>query len=157
MKQMIKNSFSLITFLLMNLILFAQTYPCETSRIGKLVTKPLVKDDRIHYENAVTDTKDKLVFGEDFTSINKDDNQNTYVARHRMLDKEKTLDLLFVSNKKTGKCIYQITLIDAEAVPHGIRLDEDGGATDWDENTPLDYNMRKEEQKLVDQWLRYFE
>ena len=141
----------------LSLQLSAQTYSCETSRVGKLVTKPLVKNETIHYEDLVTDKNDMRHSSADFTSMKKDSAGNTCIARHHALDKERTIDLLFVSNKKTGKCTYQITLISTKEVPHGIRLDEDGGATDWDENTPLTYDMKKEEQKLVDQWIRYFE
>ena len=134
---------------------FAQPFPCETSRIGKLVTKPLMKNETIHYEGLVKNTKDKRNLPEDFTSTSKDIDGNTIITRHRTIDKNTSIDLQFTS-KKSGACVYQITSVEKDSAVHKIRLDEDGGATDWDEKTPLNFDKKFDEQKLVEQWLVYF-
>ncbi|MEO8086244.1 MAG: hypothetical protein ABI763_05470 [Bacteroidota bacterium] len=150
-----KKNFFAFACIICGLKLSAQTYHCESSRIGILITKPLMKNGTIHYNEAITDRKDKRNFSPDFTILNKDSVGNTYVARHHMLDEKRSLDLLFVS-MKSGLCRYQVTLLAKDKTPHGIRMDEDGNATDWDENSSLDFVARNEEQKLVDQWLIHF-
>jgi hypothetical protein len=134
----------------------AQTYPCETTIIGKLVTKPLLKNGKINYDLAVKDTSDpKAKSGKDITTVvdkSKEDG-NVYIARHVTKD-ETTYDLLFVTGK-TGQCTYQVTRIGNQGV-YGIRLNEDGDVIDWDQQTVNTKDMQKEQEKLANEWLKYF-
>ena len=135
----------------------AQNYSCETSRIGKMVIKPLIKNGIVHYQLAVKDTSDVRGKTEkDFTSIldNTSKDGNIYVARH-ISKGETDYDLLFVQ-EKSGKCIYQVTRIGKGGL-YGIRLNADGEVVDWDENTRNTPSMQKDQEKLAEEWLRYFQ
>jgi hypothetical protein len=136
----------------------AQPYSCETSRIGKLVVKPLMQGGKINYKKAITSAKDKrAATGKDITTLieNPGNDGNTYIARHLTIDEGRTIDLLFVSSR-SGKCTYQITSLSKEGIS-GIRLNEDGEVIDWEENSPLSDELKAEQQKLADEWLRYFD
>jgi len=152
-----KNAILILAIILSALNLSAQTYPCESSRIGKMVTKPLLKNGSIQYELAIKDSTDpRAKSGKDIVTIvdkNKEDG-NIYIARHVTIDKV-TYDLLFVS-ESSGKCIYQITRIGKGGVD-GIRLNENGEVIDWDENTPNTKEMQKDQEKLAKKWLTYFQ
>src|SRR6187402_2340921 len=110
-----KNAIVILAIILSALNLSAQSYPCESSRIGKLVTKPLLKNGSIQYELAVKDSTDpRAKSGKDIVTIvdkNKEDG-NVYIARHITIDKV-TYDLLFVS-ESSGKCIYQVTKLSPD-------------------------------------------
>jgi hypothetical protein len=67
---------------------------------------------------------------------------------------ENTYDLLFV-NEKTGECTYQVTRIGKGGI-YGIRLNENGEVIDWDKYTPNTIDMQKEQEKLANEWLKYF-
>jgi hypothetical protein len=152
-----KNVNLFFAFLIISFQSIAQTYLCETTHIGKMVTKPLLKNGKINYDLAVRDTNDsRAKTGLDITSIvdrTKKDG-SVYVARH-ITRGEISYDLLFV-NDKSGKCTYQITRIGKDGV-YGIRLDEKGDVIDWDENTPNSEDMQKQQEKLANEWITYFE
>ena len=136
--------------------LFAQDNPCTDTHIGKLVTKPLLKNGKIELKDAVKDSNDPRSASPDFTSTNSDSAGNIYIARHRGINTELGIDLLVVSNPKTGKCTYQVTRIAKTGIM-GIRLDEDGDVTNWDEDTILTDEERQQETLLAKEWLTYFE
>ena len=151
-----KKIILVITFSIIFFQLNAQTYPCETTLIGKAVTKPLLKNGKINYDVAIKDTNDpQAKNGKDITTVvdNSKKDGNVYIARH-VTKGETTFDLLFVS-EKTGKCIYQITSISKEGIK-GIRLNENGDVIDWDENTPNTKDIQKQQEKLANEWLTYF-
>jgi len=106
--------------------LFAQDNPCTDTHIGKLVTKPLLKNGKIELKDAVKDSNDPRSASPDFTSTNSDSAGNIYIARHRGINTELGIDLLVVSNPKTGKCTYQVTRIAIERATRLI-LDAAGG------------------------------
>jgi hypothetical protein len=152
-----KNAIVILAIILSALNLSAQSYPCESSRIGKLVTKPLLKNGSIQYELAVKDSTDpRAKSGKDIVTIvdkNKEDG-NVYIARHVTIDKV-TYDLLFVS-ESSGKCIYQVTKLSPDKL-YGIRLNADGEVIEWDENTHNSPSMQKEQEKLAKEWLKHFQ
>ena len=152
-----RTAIAFLAIILSALNLSAQTYPCESSRIGKMVTKPLLKNGSIHYELAVRDTTDpRAKSGKDIVTIvdkNKEDG-NIYIARHVTMDKV-TYDLLFVS-ESSGKCIYQVTKIAPDKL-YGIRLSADGEVIEWDENMNNTPSVQKEQEKLAKEWLKHFQ
>lgn len=155
-----KRIFLSITLSIIFIQLFAQTYPCETTLVGKLVTKPLLKNGKINYDLAVKDTSDpRSKNSNDFCSIkdNTKNDGNVYIARHvspQYPKLKEDYDLLFVS-EKSGKCIYQVTRIGKGGV-YGIRLNENGEVIDWDENTHNTKEMQEDQEKLAKKWLTYF-
>jgi hypothetical protein len=80
-----KEIFLSFVFSIIFFKLIAQTYPCETTIIGKTVTKPLLKNGKINYDLAVKDSSDPLSKnGKDITTIvdNTKEDGNVYIARH---------------------------------------------------------------------------
>src|SRR4051794_34949479 len=88
---------TIVSGLIFSSILSAQKYSCESSRIGKLITKPLLENGVVNYEKAITDKKDKRNYQADGVGMNSDSVNNIYITRWHFVNDE-YINLLFVSN-----------------------------------------------------------
>src|SRR5438045_1474989 len=114
--------------------LFAQKYSCETSRIGKLITKPLVESGVVNYQKAITDKTDKRNYEADGVGMNSDSVNNTYITRWHFVNDE-YINLLFVSNASDKTCTYQITTVSkSKRGNQAYRINGEGQVMDWDTN-----------------------
>ncbi len=148
------SSFTIIGILFCTLLFAQHEYPCENTRIGKLIIKPLVENGKINYGNAITDVEDARHCNADGVSLRKDSLNNIYIVRFNE-SKGLHLDLLYVYYNADKSCRYQITKIENKKV-QGYRLDENGKLVNWVEKEHLSDSDKKWMQKQVDDYLKKF-
>jgi hypothetical protein len=133
-----------------------QSYPCETSPIGKLVTKPLVKNNRVHYEDAIFNKQDQRNYAVDGVGISQDSLHNTYIMRFHEL-KDSTLNLLFVYNNLDESCSYQLSVLYTNKKGmNSFRISSEGKILDRDEKDHMTAAQRADAQKQADKLLKYY-
>jgi hypothetical protein len=107
-----------------------KNFPCETSRIGRLITMPLQKDSVIHYELAFKGNWNSKLQNAD--SVSFDDNmEGIHVVRRHNL-KDTLLNLLFMYDSTTQSCLYELSAVyEKEKRLEIFNIDDNGKIISW--------------------------
>ena len=129
-------------------------YSCEKSLIGKIITKPLLKNGDIHYELANKEIKE-YEFADGTFIVSMDSIKQTLIIRAHHLSKDSVIQLEFNSNGLYNDCNYFISLKGKKYPPLIIRIDSNGRF----EKTEHSVGQENKEygQSQVDSILKYFE
>ena len=124
--SLIKACQALSLLLLFCSCVYAQSsFPCETSAIGRLVTKNLVSKGKINY-SIPKEKQDSNDFVTVFTTKSKE-NELSFIARSKKAGSQ-TIQLQYAYDKRSNKCEYLIILPNGDEA----HIDEDGNLLNAD-------------------------